>query len=67
MKLGIGIIGAIITAIGGAILCDLLFKLATNYFQYFLNPEVPVVLQGFISFLFLGLGLLLIIESGRKD
>jgi hypothetical protein len=62
-----GILGAFIMAIGGAILFDFLYKLATNYFQNFLSPELPVLLLGFVSFLFLALGLLLIIEGARND
>jgi len=63
-----GILGAFVMAIGGAILFYFLYKLTTNYFQNFLpSPDSLVALLGFISFLFIGLGLLLIVQSGRKD
>jgi hypothetical protein len=68
MKLAIGILGAFMMAIGGAILFYFLYKLTTIYFQNFLpSADQLVAFLGFISFLFLGLGLLLIVQSGRKD
>jgi len=68
MKLEIGIVGVFMMAIGGAVLCDFLYKLTTNYFQNFLpSPDWVVVVLGLISFLLLGLGLLFIVQSGRKE
>ena len=68
MKSEIGILGAFTMAIGGAFMFYFLYKLTTNYFQNILpSPESLVAILGFISFLFLGLGLLLIIQSGKKD
>ena len=67
MKPEIGILGAFVMAIGGAFMFYFLYKLTTNYFQDILpNPESLAATLGFISFLFLGLGLLLIIQSGKK-
>ena len=63
----IGILGAFVMAIGGAILFYFLYELTTAYFQRFTSPDSLVAILGFISFLFLGLGLLLINESGRED
>jgi tetrahydromethanopterin S-methyltransferase subunit D len=68
MKSIIGILGAFVMAIGGAFMFYFLYKLTTNYFQDLLpSPEPLVAVLGFISFFFLGLGLLLIIQSGKKD
>jgi tetrahydromethanopterin S-methyltransferase subunit D len=63
-----GILGAFLMAIGGAVLFYFLYELTTNYFQGLLpSPEALVAFLGFTSFLFLGLGLFLIIQSGKKD
>ncbi len=74
MKLGenvrseMGILGALVMAIGGAILFYFLYESTTAYFQnIFPNADALVAFLGFMSFLFLGLGLLLIIQSGKKD
>jgi hypothetical protein len=71
MKSLIGILGAFVMAIGGAFMFYFLYELKTNYFQNSVytvgGPESFVAFLGFISFLFLGLGLLLIVQSGTKD
>ena len=68
MEILSGILGAFAMAVGGAILFYFLFTLDTTHFQNFLpSAEQLVAILGFISFLFLGLGLLLIVQSGRRD
>ena len=61
-----GILGAFVMAIGGAFLFYFLYELTTDYFQRFTNPDSLAALIGFISFLFIGLGLSLVIQ-GKKD
>jgi lipopolysaccharide export LptBFGC system permease protein LptF len=67
MKTAIGLFGSFVMAIGGAILFYFLYELTTTYFQMFTSPDSLVAFLGFMSFLFLGLGLFLIVQSGTKD
>jgi len=62
MITAMGILGAFIMAIGGVFLFYFLYELTTDYFQKIPSPEELVAILGFISFLSIGLGFLLIIQ-----
>jgi len=63
-----GALGALIMAVGGAILFEFLHILTTPYIQnVYPSPDALAALVGFVSFLFLGLGLLLIVQSGIRE
>lgn len=66
MKSNWGLFGAFVFAFGGAILSDVLYEL--------FNPngtttvsEGPIDIIGFIGFLFVGIGLWLIVQSGKPE
>jgi tetrahydromethanopterin S-methyltransferase subunit D len=62
-----GILGAFVMAIGGAFVFYFLYNLTTDYFQTSTVPDFLVEFLGFISFFFLGLGLWIIVQDGKKD
>ena len=67
VKAAMGILGAFLMAIGGAILFYFMYNLTINNFENVLpSADLLVTFLGFISFLFLGLGLLFIVQSGRS-
>ena len=65
MRPSIGIIGAIVLAVGGFILFSLLFTIA----MYIRGNMISSGLEpfSFIGFLFFGIGLWLIVQSGRAE
>jgi hypothetical protein len=63
-----GVLGALVMAVGGAVLFEFLYILTTPYIQnVYPSPDAFAALFGFISFLFLGLGLLLVVQSGIRE
>lgn len=72
MKLDVGLLGAFVLAIGGAILFEALYVLLQTYSgQYgspnMGSPSLPSDAFGFIGFLFVGIGLWLIVQSGKPE
>ncbi len=67
MKSLLGLLGAFVLAIGGAFMFLYLYYLQTSYFVNVASPNSLVVFLGFISFLFIGMGLWLIVLSAERD
>jgi hypothetical protein len=63
----LGLLGAFVLAIGGVFMFLYLYYLQTSYFENVQSPYSLIVFLGFISFLFAGMGLWLIVLSGKKD
>ena len=65
MKLELGVVGAFVFAFGGAILFEGLYQLfnINNYGA----SEFGLAFIGFMGFLFVGLGLWLIVQSGKPE
>ena len=66
MKPEFGLVGAFFLAIGGALLFKGLGSLSQDYAEGYGLSNFSVFF-GFISFLFIGIGLWLIVQSGRID
>lgn len=60
----VGLLGAFILAIGGAFLFEGLYAISEGYYE--INGGEPPFL-GFIGFLFSGIGLWLIVLSGKSE
>ena len=65
MRPSIGIIGAIVLAIGGFMLFNLLFSLAEYIRGNIISSSLTPF--SFVGFLFFGIGLWLIVQSGRTE
>jgi hypothetical protein len=72
MKSEVGLLGAFVLAIGGGILFEALFDLLqVNSGRYgspsMGSPSFGSDAMGFTGFLFLGIGLWLIVQSGKSE
>jgi hypothetical protein len=68
MNSGLGALGAFVLAFGGAILFEALYNLLNSGEYGASSIGVPGYdILGFIGFLFIGLGLLLIVQSGKPE
>ena len=68
MRSELGVLGALVFAFGGAILFEALYQLfnVNNYgTPSFGSPSFGPDFIGFIGFLFAGIGLWLIVQSGK--
>jgi hypothetical protein len=68
MNSRLGVVGVFLLAFGGAILFEALFYLLHSG-EYGASSigVAPYDILGFIGFLFVGLGLLLIVQSGKPE
>lgn len=60
----IGLLGAVVLAIGGAFLFEGLYTISEGYYE--INGGEPPFM-GFTGFLFIGIGLWLIVLSGKSE
>jgi hypothetical protein len=68
MNSEVGVVGVFLLAIGGAILFEALYSLLEVYSGRYGTSDIgvqPFDILGFIGFLFVGFGLLLIVQSGN--
>ena len=63
----VGILGAWVLAIGGALLFEGLGSLSQDYAETNYGLSSFTIFFGFTSFLFIGIGLWLIVQSGRIE
>jgi hypothetical protein len=70
MNSQVGVVGVFVLAIGGAILFEALYSLLEVYSGRYGTSSIgvpPFDILGFIGFLFVGFGLLLIVQSGKPE
>jgi hypothetical protein len=70
MNSGLGALGAFVLAFGGAILFEALYNVLEVFSGRYGASSIGVPgydVLGFIGFLFVGFGLLLIVQSGKPE